>query len=162
MGAAGGHPPYHCHAVPPRANNVSPPFSGAPWVLSTDSSVGRPEVVPLAQGPSSWAGRRCLLQSVGLRAWGAAPVLSRVPGASPVRRVTAEPPRRSSLCGHPGAALSVQGLSPEPTSFTESAGLRVWSTVPMLSRTPGVLPVRRGPAGPPLRCLRVGSQGRPR
>ncbi|KAJ1185980.1 hypothetical protein NDU88_002765 [Pleurodeles waltl] len=56
MGAAGGHPPYHCHAVPPRANNVSPPLSGVPWVFSTDSSVGRPEVVPLAQGPSSWAG----------------------------------------------------------------------------------------------------------
>ncbi|KAJ1119552.1 hypothetical protein NDU88_007737 [Pleurodeles waltl] len=56
MGAAGGHPPYHCHAVPPRANSVPPPFSGVPWVLSTDSSAGRPEVVPLAQGPSSWAG----------------------------------------------------------------------------------------------------------
>ncbi|KAJ1088179.1 hypothetical protein NDU88_001338 [Pleurodeles waltl] len=37
----------------------------------------------------------------------------------------------------------------------------MWSAVPMLSRTPGVLPVRRGPAGPPPRRLRVGSQGRP-
>ncbi|KAJ1093123.1 hypothetical protein NDU88_006232 [Pleurodeles waltl] len=110
------------------------------------------------RAPLLGPGRRCLLQSVGLRA----PVLSRVPGASPVRRVTAEPPRRSSLCGHPGAALSAQGLSPEPSSSPQSVGFRVWGAVPMPSRTPGVLPVRRGPAGPPLRRLRAGTQGRPR
>ncbi|KAJ1157563.1 hypothetical protein NDU88_010270 [Pleurodeles waltl] len=98
MGAAGGHPPYHCHAVPPRANKVSPPFSGVSWVLCTDNSDGRPEVVPLAQGPSSWAG---------------AALPPPIPGTSQPQR-SPGPPRRSSLCGHPGAALSVQGPSPEP------------------------------------------------
>ncbi|KAJ1080236.1 hypothetical protein NDU88_000456 [Pleurodeles waltl] len=100
------------------------------------------------RAPLLGPGRRCLLQSVGLCAQGAAPVLSRVPGASPVRQVTAEPPRRSSLCGHPGAALSVQGLSPEPSSSPQSAGLCVWGAVPMPPRTPGALPVRRGPRVP--------------
>ncbi|KAJ1218640.1 hypothetical protein NDU88_006218 [Pleurodeles waltl] len=136
MGAAGGHPPYHCHAVPPRANNVSPPFSGVPWVLSTDSLVGRPEVVPLAQGPSSWAGAALPPPIRGTSRPRRSPS---APGASSVRRVTAEPPRRSSLCGHPGAALSVQGLSPEPTPSPQSAGFRAWGAVPLLSRTPGIL-----------------------
>ncbi|KAJ1152217.1 hypothetical protein NDU88_004994 [Pleurodeles waltl] len=66
------------------------------------------------RAPLLGPGWRCLLQSVGLRAQGAAPTLSRAPGASPVRQGTAELPRRLSLCGHPGAALSVRGPSPKP------------------------------------------------
>ncbi|KAJ1114768.1 hypothetical protein NDU88_002999 [Pleurodeles waltl] len=145
MGAAGGHPPYHCHAVPLHANNVSPPFSGVPWVFSTDDSGGRPEVVPLAQGPSSWAGRRCLLQSAGLRALGAASALSRAPGAPPVRRGTAELLRRLSLCGHPGAAPSVQMPCPERHRLLSPRG----STRGARSQCPPGLPVYFRSGGAP-------------
>ncbi|KAJ1180023.1 hypothetical protein NDU88_005251 [Pleurodeles waltl] len=158
MGAAGGHPPYHCHAVPPRANNVSPPLSGVPWVHSTDSSVGRPEIAPLAQGPSSWAGAALPPPIRGTSRPGRSP--SALQGSRCVPRPAGSPGASSSIVSV--WAFSVQGLSPEPTSSPQSAGFRVWGAVLMLSRTPGVLPVRRGPAGPSLRCLRVGTQGRPR
>ncbi|KAJ1155979.1 hypothetical protein NDU88_008704 [Pleurodeles waltl] len=161
MGAAGGHPPYHCHAVPLHANNVSPPFSGVPRVLSTDDSGGRPEAVLLAQGPSSWAG--AALPSTNQRdfAPGARPQCSpglpvHPPSGGALRSFFADvsvwAPRGRPFGAGP---LPRAGAAPSP----QSAGFRVWSAAPISSRAPGVLPVRRGPAGLLHRCLCVGTQG---
>ncbi|KAJ1123250.1 hypothetical protein NDU88_001723 [Pleurodeles waltl] len=114
MGAAGGHPPYHCHAVPPRANKVSPPFIGVPWVLSTDNSDGRPEGFPLAQGPSSWAGAVLPPPIRGTSRPGRSP--SALQGSRCVPRPAGHRGASSSIVSvwAPRAALSVQGPSPEP------------------------------------------------
>ncbi|KAJ1155496.1 hypothetical protein NDU88_008226 [Pleurodeles waltl] len=114
MGAAGGHPPYHCCTVPLHANNVSPPFSGFPWVLSADDSGGRPEAVSLAQGPSSWAGAVLppLIRGTSCPGRG----LSALQGSRCTPRPAGHRGASSpmSLCGHPGAAPSMQGPSPGP------------------------------------------------
>ncbi|KAJ1136379.1 hypothetical protein NDU88_002796 [Pleurodeles waltl] len=151
MGAAGGHPPYHCHAVPPRANRVSPPFSGVSWVLSTDNSDGRPEVVPLAQGPSSWAGRRCLLQSLGLRS----------PSALQGSRCVPRP------AGHRGASSSIVSVwAPRGRPLGAGPLPRVPSVhgVPRVERGPNALPDSRctsGPAGPRGSLTPVSPHGHP-
>ncbi|KAJ1157892.1 hypothetical protein NDU88_010589 [Pleurodeles waltl] len=156
MGAASGHPPYHCQAVPPRANKVSPPFGGVSWVLSTDNSDGRPEVVPLAQGPSSWAG---------------AALPSSIPG-------TSQPQRSPGLPVHPPSGGAPRSLlvdrlrvrTPGPPSRRRapprSRGAAVPSArgVPRVECGPNALPDSRctsSPAGPRGSPTPVSPRGHP-
>ncbi|KAJ1177622.1 hypothetical protein NDU88_002875 [Pleurodeles waltl] len=158
MGAVGGHPPYHCHAVPPRANNVSPPFSGAPWVLSTDRPVGRPEVVPLAQGPSSWAGAALPPPIRGTSRLGRSP--SALQGSRCV-------PRPAGYRGASSSIVSVWAPRGRPLGAGPLPRADVVLSVrgaPRVERGPNALPDSRrtsGPAGPRGSLTPVPSRGLP-
>ncbi|KAJ1136123.1 hypothetical protein NDU88_002541 [Pleurodeles waltl] len=159
MGAAGGHPPYHCHAVPLHANKVSPPFSGVPWFFSTDNSDGRPEVVPLAQGPSSWAGG-----IASSNPWDS------VPGAQPQRSpaLPVRPPSGGApqsffadcLCvGIQGPPLRCRAPPPSRDDTVPSV-----CGVPRVERGPNALQGSRctsGPAGPRGSFTPVSPRGHP-
>ncbi|KAJ1188725.1 hypothetical protein NDU88_005482 [Pleurodeles waltl] len=159
MGAAGGHPPYHCHAVPLHANNVSPPFSGFRGSSPPTIQMGAQRWYRWCRAPLLGPGRRCPPQSGGLHARGAASALCRAPGAPPSGGAPRSFFADCLYVGTQGPPLWCR--APPPSRGDTVPSVR---GVPRVERGPNALQGSRctsGPAGPCGSSTPVSPRGHP-